>query len=98
MNNIHAICARVALVAVAAAVSGCASAPIATEPVASNPVPAERILPDLIAAGTLAVGSLFSAVGDVAIVTGRTLTNVAGLGTEAAPPRAAAPIQPSLPK
>ena len=51
-----------------------------------------------IAAGASLVGGFFSATVDVAIVTGRTLTNAAGLGTDPAPPRAAGPVQPLLPK
>ena len=51
-----------------------------------------------IAAGASLVGGFFSGTVEVAIVTGRTLTNVAGLGTDPAPPRAAGPVQPLLPK
>ena len=78
MLNIHRFCARVALAAVVATATGCASEPIA--------------------AGASLVGGFFSGTVEVAIVTGRTLTNAAGLGTDPAPPRAAGPVQPMLPK
>jgi hypothetical protein len=78
MDRLHTLCARVALAAAAAAVSGCASEPIA--------------------AGTSLAAGLISATTEVAIVTGRTITNVVGIGIETVPPQAAAPAQPSLPK
>ena len=51
-----------------------------------------------IAAGASFVGGFFSATVEVAIGTGRALTDAVGLGTDPAPPSAAEPVQPVLPK
>ena len=51
-----------------------------------------------IAAGTMALAGLISGTTEVAIVTGRTITNVIGVGIETIPRPIAPPAQSLLPK
>ena len=51
-----------------------------------------------ITAGASAAAGFISATTEVAIVTGRTLTHVAGIGIETEQPRAAGPVQPLWPR